>query len=233
MRAWDSKEIKTIMKVSAPVLWSPESPKLYKLVTTVESGGKVVYRKETEFGIRTLAFDPNRGFLLNGKHYEVHGTCNHQDHAGVGVAVPDALWYFRVRKLKEMGCNAIRTSHNEPAEELVEACDRLGMLVMDETRYFGSDPQSLANLEQQVCRDRNHPSVFLWSLANEEPLHQSDQDQAITITMRRLVRKLDPTRLCTAAVYNWPTGKPYGISAGIDVQGFNYFDQGPAPCATC
>src|SRR5690348_10408744 len=226
MRAWDTKEIKATMKVSAPVLWSPESPKLYKLVTTVESGGKVVYRRETEFGIRTLVFDPNQGFLLNGKRYEIHGTCNHQDHAGVGVAVPDALWYFRVRKLKEMGCNAIRTSHNEPAEELVEACDHLGMLIMDETRYFGSDPQSLANLEQQVCRDRNHPSVFLWSLANEEPLHQSDQDQAIATTMRRLVRKLDPTRLCTAAVYNWPIGKPYGISAGIDVQGFNYFDQG-------
>lgn len=223
---WDTKEIKATIKVPSPVLWSPESPKLYKLVTTIEIGGKALDRKETEFGIRTLAFDPNQGFLLNGKHYEIRGTCNHQDHAGVGVAVPNALWYFRVRKLKEMGSNAIRTSHNEPAEELIEACDRLGMLIMDETRYFSSDPQSLTNLEQQVCRDRNHPSVFIWSLANEEPLHQSVQDQAITNTMRRLVRKLDPTRLCTAAVYDWPIGKPYGISAGIDVQGFNYFDQG-------
>lgn len=226
MDAWDKKEIKADMQVSSPALWSPESPKLYKLVTTIESLGKIVYRKETEFGIRTLKFDASRGLILNGKRYEVRGTCNHQDHAGVGAAVPDALWDFRVRKLKEMGCNAIRTSHNEPAEELIKACDRLGMLVMDETRYFSSDPQSLANLEQQVCRDRNHPSVFLWSLANEEPLHQSDQDQAITMTMRTLVRKLDPTRLCTAAVYDWPTGKLYGISAGLDVQGFNYFDQG-------
>ena len=226
LNKWDTKEIKATAKVLEPALWSPESPKLYKLVTTIESGGKVVDYKETEFGIRTMAFDPNQGFLLNGKRYEIRGTCNHQDHAGVGVAVPNALWYFRVRKLKEMGSNAIRTSHNEPAEELVEACDRLGMLIMDETRYFGSDPQSLSHLEQQVCRDRNHPSVFIWSLANEEPLHQSAQDQAITFTMRRLVQKLDPTRLCTAAVYDWPTGKPYGISAGIDVQGFNYFDQG-------
>lgn len=226
--AWDTKDIKTDVQVASPVLWSPESPKLYKLVTTVESLGKIVYRRETAFGIRTIKFDANQGLLLNGKRYEVRGTCDHQDHAGVGVAVPDALWDFRVRKLKEMGCNAIRTSHNEPAEELVEACDRLGMLVMDETRYFSSDPQSLANLEQQVCRDRNHPSVFLWSLANEEPLHQSDQDQAITVTMRTVVHKLDPTRLCTAAVYDWPTGKLYGISAGIDVQGFNYFDQGEA-----
>jgi beta-galactosidase len=226
MDAWGATVIKADVKVLSPVLWSPESPNLYSLVTTIESHGKMVYRKKTEFGIRTLKFDPNLGLLLNGKRYEVRGTCDHQDHAGVGVAVPDALWDFRVRKLKEMGSNAIRTSHNEPAEELVEACDRLGMLIMDETRYFNSDPQSLANLEQQVCRDRNHPSVFIWSLANEEPLHQSDQDEAITMTMRRLVRKLDPTRLCTAAVYNWPTGKPSGISAGIDVQGFNYFDQG-------
>ncbi|HWB27533.1 MAG TPA: beta-galactosidase GalA [Chitinophagaceae bacterium] len=224
--SWQPKQISGTTEVTAPVLWSPESPALYKLVTTVETDGKMVDYKETEFGIRTLAFDPNEGFLLNGRHYEVRGTCNHQDHAGVGVAVPDALWDFRVRKLKEMGCNAIRTSHNEPAAELLEACDRLGMLVMDETRYFGSDPQSLDNLRQQVCRDRNHPSVFLWSLANEEPLHASVADGAITLTMRRTVHTLDTTRLCTAAIYDWPVGKPYGISVGIDVQGFNYFDQG-------
>ncbi|HWX21855.1 MAG TPA: beta-galactosidase GalA [Candidatus Binatia bacterium] len=213
-------------KVATPVLWSPEAPELYKLVTTVESGGQVVDREETEFGIRTIAFDPEKGFLLNGRHYEIKGTCNHQDHAGVGTALPDALNYFRVQQLKKMGCNAIRTSHNEPTAELLEACDHLGLLVMDETRNFASDPRSLANLKQQVCRDRNHASVFIWSLANEEPLQLSDADEAITITMRKLVHKLDPTRLCTAAIYNWPTGKPYGISAGIDVQGFNYFDQG-------
>ena len=224
--SWETKEIKAAAKVSSPVFWSPESPKLYQLVTTVKSGGLTVDQMETEFGIRTMAFDGTNGFLLNGKPYAIKGTCNHQDHAGVGIGVPDALWYFRVAKLKEMGCNAIRTSHNEPAEELVEACDRLGVLVMDETRNFASDPHSLANLKQQILRDRNHPSVFLWSIANEEPLHKSDADEAIAITMRRLVRQLDPTRLCTAAVYDWPTGKPYGISAGIDVQGFNYYNQG-------
>ena len=224
--AWETKKLSAMATVSSPILWSPESPKLYKLVTTIESGGKTADQRETEFGIRTMAFDGMNGFLLNGKRYAVRGTCDHQDHAGVGVGVPDALWYFRVSKLKEMGCNAIRTSHNEPAEELVEACDHLGMLVMDETRNFASDPHSLANLEQQIVRDRNHPSVFIWSLANEEPLHQSDADEAIAFTMRRLAHKLDPTRLCTAAVLGWPTGKPYGISAGIDVQGFNYYHQG-------
>src|SRR6185437_11186265 len=136
----------------------------------------------------------NEGFLLNGRHYTIKGTCNHQDHAGVGIGIPDALQYFRVAKLKEMGGNAIRTSHNEPAAELVEACDHLGMLVMDETRNFASDPQALANLEQQIRRDRNHPSVFIWSLGNEEPRQRTEADGAIARSMRRLAHKLDPTR---------------------------------------
>jgi beta-galactosidase len=219
-------QVEQTATVSLPELWTPETPKLYQLVTTVESGGEMVDREETEFGIRTMAFDPNQGFLLNGKRYAIRGTCDHQDHAGVGVAVPDALWNFRVGQLKKMGGNAIRTSHNEPAAELLAACDHLGMLVMDETRYFESNPQSLANLQQQVCRDRNHPSVFVWSLGNEEPLHQSAADEAIAITMRSLVHQLDPTRLCTAAVYDWPVGEPSGLSAGLDVQGFNYYNQG-------
>lgn len=224
--SWGRRNVQATVQVTSAALWSPDSPRLYKLITTLQSGRQVVDRKETEFGIRTVAFDANKGLLLNGKPYFARGVCNHQDHAGVGIALPDALQYFRVARLKEMGCNALRTAHNEPAEELVEACDRLGMLVMDETRNFGSDPQSLANLEQQVRRDRGHPSVFLWSLANEEPLQDSDADGAIAVTMRRLLRQLDPTRPCTAALYNWPTGKQYGIFAGIDVQGFNYFDQG-------
>ncbi|MBI3766649.1 MAG: DUF4982 domain-containing protein [Ignavibacteriales bacterium] len=224
--SWGAKEIKGTTKVSSPILWSPESPKLYKLITTVESGGQIVDRKETEFGIRTVGFDTMNGFLLNGKHYVIKGTCNHQDHAGVGIGIPDALQYFRVAKLKEMGCNAIRTSHNPPTAELLEACDRLGILIMDETRNFASDPQSLANLEQLICRDRNHPSVFIWSLGNEEPLQLSDADAAIAVTMRRLAHKLDPTRLCTFAMSSWSSEKPAGISLGVDVQGFNYFRNG-------
>jgi len=130
--------------------------------------GKVVDRQETEFGIRTVAFDKDKGFLLNGKPYVLKGTCNHQDHAGVGAALPDALQYFRIAKLKEMGINAYRTSHNPPTPELLEACDHLGMLVMDENRLLGSDPLHLTWFEEFVRRDRNHPSVAIWSLANEE-----------------------------------------------------------------
>jgi beta-galactosidase len=209
-------------KVAEPELWSPESPRLYKLITTIESGGNVVDRNETEFGIRTVAYDPDEGFLLNGKHYEIQGTCNHQDAAGVGVAVPDALQYFRIKKLKEMGCNAYRTSHNAPTPELLEACDRLGMLVLDENRLFGSDAQNLARLKGQILRDRNHPSVFTWSLGNEEwNAQDTATGAAVTRAMQNLVDSLDPTRQCTLAVNSGAYGD-FGIFSALDVKGFNY-----------
>src|SRR5208282_1972780 len=171
--AWDKITVQQTAKISSPVLWSPESPKLYRLVTTVESGGQIVDRKETEFGLRTFAFDADKGFFLNGKPYVIKGTCNHQDHAGVGSALPDALQDFRIKKLKEFGCNAYRTSHNPPTPELLEACDRLGMLVMDENRLLGSSEENMALLEGLVRRDRNHASVFIWSIANEEHVQAS------------------------------------------------------------
>jgi len=136
--------VSQVTRIRQPELWSPESPKLYQLVTTVESGGQMVDRKETAFGIRTVAFDKDKGFLLNGSLTFLKGTCNHQDHAGVGAALPDALQYFRIAKLKEMGGNACRTSHNPPTPELLDACDRLGLLVMDENRLLGSDEEICA-----------------------------------------------------------------------------------------
>jgi beta-galactosidase len=112
------------MVVQQPALWSLEQRNLYKLVTEVQSGGTITDRYETRFGIRDLNFDPDRGFLLNGKPVKVKGTCNHQDHAGLGVALPDSVQYFRVRKLQEMGCNAIRTSHNPPTPEFLQCMRR-------------------------------------------------------------------------------------------------------------
>ncbi len=150
-------------------MWSLEERNLYKLLTEVQVDGKVVDRYETPFGIRSVEFDAERGFLLNGAPVKLKGTCNHQDHAGIGVALPDAVQYYRVRKLQEMGCNSLRTSHNPPTPELLDACDQLGMLVMDETRMMSSNPEGLSQFEDLVRRDRNHPSVFLWSLGNEEP----------------------------------------------------------------
>ena len=223
---WSAKEVKQTVTLSSPALWSPESPKLYKLVTTISSAGAVADRTETEFGVRTIGFDANRGFLLNGNPYPIKGTCNHQDHAGVGAALPDALQYFRVAKLKEMGCNAIRTSHNAPTPELLQACDRLGMLVMDENRLLGSDAQNLEYLEGQIRRDRNHPSVFIWSMCNEENMQRTPTAGRNFDTMQRLVHKLDPTRLCTAAMNTWSGNRPDGFSTVMDVQGFNYLHNG-------
>jgi beta-galactosidase len=207
--------------VVSPMLWSPERPSLYTLVTTIVADGNTIDRTETEFGIRTVAFDPDKGFLLNNHPYEVKGTCNHQDHAGVGSALPDRLQEYRVSRLKEMGCNAIRTSHNAPTPELLRACDRLGMLVMDENRLLGSDAANLGRLEGQICRDRNHPSVFIWSLFNEESQQRTAAAARVTETMQRLVHQLDPTRLCTAA---GNVGNVFeGINSVIDVRGWNYY----------
>ena len=209
-------------KISSPVLWSPESPNLYKLITTVEAHGQLVDRQKTEFGIRTVAFDANKGFLLNGQHYELKGTCNHQDHAGVGAALPDALQYYRVKKLKEMGCNAIRTSHNPPTPELLEACDRLGLIVMDENRLLGSDSQNLDRWRDQILRDRNHPSVCVWSIANEEfNVQDTPSGVRVAATMQDFVHRLDPTRPVTYAA---PVGDEFdgSINSIIQVRGWNY-----------
>ena len=214
-------EVTQTAQVAAPELWSPETPRLYRLVTTVESGGQIVDRKETEFGIRTFAFDAEKGFLLNGLPYLLKGTCNHQDHAGVGAALPDRLQYFRIAKLKEIGSNAYRTSHNPPTPELLEACDHLGMLVMDENRLVGSDAQHLQWFKELVLRDRNHASVAIWSIGNEEFTVQSiPSGGRVAATMQDLVKQLDPTRpvTCNAAVGNDFTG----INPVIEVRGWSY-----------
>jgi beta-galactosidase len=207
--------------VDSPKLWSPESPSLYRVVTTVTSGGRAVDRVETTFGIRTVGFDANKGYLLNGEPYTLKGTSNHQDHAGVGSALPDGLQYYRIARLKEMGCNAYRTAHNPPTPELLDACDRLGMIVMDENRQLGSDARHIAFLEEQIIRDRNHASVGIWSLGNEEFDVQGTQaGKRVVATMQDVVRRLDSTRpiTCNAAV-----GDEYpGINEVIQVRGWSY-----------
>lgn len=216
-----ASDVRQTTTVASPELWSPETPRLYRLITTVSAGGKIVDQQTTEFGIRTVAFDANRGFLLNGQPYVIKGTCNHQDHAGVGSALPDRLQYFRIGKLKEMGSNAYRSSHNPPTPELLEACDRLGMLVMDENRLLGSDAQHLQWLEDLVRRDRNHPSVVIWSLANEEFNTQATPAGGRTAaTMKEWVKRLDPTRQVTA---NSDLGNVFeGINSAVDVRGWSY-----------
>ncbi len=217
---WSAYEFKQQLAVPQPALWSLEAPHLYRLVTRLETGGAPLDQQETPFGIRSLRFDADRGFFLNGQPVGVYGTCNHQDHAGVGSALPDRIQSYRIEKLKEMGCNAYRTSHNCPTAELLDACDRLGMLVMDETRVMSSSPQALEELEAMVRRDRNRPSVFLWSLGNEEREQETERGARIVASMKRLVRRLDPSRPVTVAQNGGYAG--VGISTVVDVMGINY-----------
>jgi len=205
--------------VERPSLWSLEEPQLYRVLSTVESDGAATDHYATTFGIRTISFDADTGFSLNGQPVKIKGTCNHQDHAGVGSALPDRLQYYRIERLKEMGSNGYRTSHNPPTPELLDACDRLGMLVMDETRMWSSNPEGLSQLARLVRRDRNHPCVVIWSIGNEEPEQATPRGARIAASMKRLVRRLDPTRPITEAM-NFGWGQ--GLSSVVDVQGFNY-----------
>lgn len=222
LKPGDRGDFSSEMVVTNPKLWSIETPYLHKLVTTIHTGDAVVDRYVTTFGIRTIRFDPNLGFFLNGKHVEIKGTDNHQDHAGVGNAVPDSLLEYRIARLKEMGSNAYRTSHNPPTPELLDACDRLGMLVLDEHRMMGTTPEILDQLKRLVLRDRNHPSVILWSIGNEEwTLEWSVTGERLTAAMQAFVKRLDPTRRVTVAL----SGSGAGNSLATDVFGFNYYRQ--------
>ena len=173
------------------------------------------------FGIRTLRFDATEGFFLNGKHVKISGNINHQDHAGVGSALPDYLQYYRIRLLKNMGVNAYRTSHNPPTPEFLDACDSLGMLVLDENRLLNSSPEYMSQFERLIVRDRNHPSVFMWSIGNEEGwIHTNSNGKRIAQTLIAKQKELDPTRTCTYAadvpnVFN-------GVNEVIPVRSFNY-----------
>jgi beta-galactosidase len=209
--------------VRRPQQWSLEERNLYKLVTEVSAQGEIVDRYETPFGIRTVEFDAQKGFFLNGKSVKVKGTCNHQDHAGLGTALPDAVQSYRVRKLLEMGCNAIRTSHNPPTPELLNACDELGMLVFDETRMMSSNPEGLAQFGDLVRRDRNHPSVFMWSMGNEEGQANTETGLHILTAMKAVATEYDGSRPVSIAPI-----RAIGVGGLVecDVMGYNYMDPG-------
>ena len=218
---WGDGIFEQQIPVKQPALWSLEQRNLYKLVTEVESGGAVVDRCETRFGIRTIRFDAARGFFLNEKPVKLKGTCNHQDHAGLGAALPDALQYYRIRKLQEMGSNAYRSSHNPPTTELLDACDELGMLVFDETRMMSSNPEGLSQFENLVRRDRNHACVFMWSMGNEEAVANTETGARILESMKRISTRYDGSRpVSLAPIFAIGTG---GLAVG-DVMGYNYAD---------
>jgi beta-galactosidase len=209
------------LTVESPKLWSIDEPTLYSVRTVVKRDGMAIDDVATTIGFRTIRFDPDNGFFLNDKPVKLLGTCNHQDAAGVGVAVPDSIWEFRIRRLKEMGSNAYRCAHNAPAAEFLDAADRLGMLVMDENRNFGSSPEHLRQLDWMVRRDRNHPSVILWSVFNEEPSQGTEMGYEMVRRMSEKVKERDTTRPVTAAQSN-SVLNPVNASQAADVAGFNY-----------
>lgn len=212
---------KLILPVSNPKIWSLEQPNLYSVKTVLWEQGIKLDSLITSCGFRTIRFTPDSGFYLNDKPLKIKGVCNHQDHAGVGVAVPDAIWDFRLKKLKEMGANAYRCAHNPPSAEFLNACDRIGMLVMDENRNFNVSPEYIGLLEWMIRRDRNHPSIFLWSVFNEEPMQGTENGYEMVRRMSHVVKTLDTTRYVTAATSDGLLN-PKNVAQAVDVIGMNY-----------
>ena len=212
---------KQMLTLNAPHLWSTTHPYLYKVETTIKVDGKVSDIYETTTGIRDIEFDADRGFLLNGQPLKLKGVNMHQDHAGVGAAIPDALQAWRIRQLKQLGCNAYRASHNPATPTLLDICDREGILVIDENRLSGINDEHLRLLERMIKRDRNHPCVILWSDGNEEwGMENTVQGTRIAAAMREYTKLLDPTRHSTIA--NAGGGE---MIKGLDVVGYNYIMQ--------
>lgn len=217
--ALSSTTVASTLSLSAPSLWSLEKPYMYIARTTLLRGNDVVDIYETPFGVRTVTWDTVNGFSLNGEVIKLQGTNNHQDHAGVGVALPDGLQAWRLKQLKSFGVNAYRASHNPPTPELLDAADRLGMLVIDEHRMMGTTPGIRSQLERMVKRDRNHPSVIIWSVGNEEwALEWAPLGKRLALEMHDIVTRMDPTRRTTVAT----SASGQGVSLGADVIGFNY-----------
>jgi hypothetical protein len=250
--------------VISPKLWSPATPALYRAVTTIREAGRPLDRFETPFGIRSIQFDAQKGFFLNGQSTKFKGICMHHDAGVVGAAVPDKVLERRLRLAKDYGCNAVRTSHNPMAPEFYDICDRLGLMVMDEAfdewtgaknkwiegRNVGTpslrgaaeffEAWAEADLREMVLRDRNHPSIVLWSIGNEidypnDPFsHPADGNQynsqkpsaeILAKTAPRLikvVRECDSSRPIMAGLANLRASNPTGLADLLDVVGYNY-----------
>ncbi|MDO9256008.1 MAG: glycoside hydrolase family 2 TIM barrel-domain containing protein [Bacteroidales bacterium] len=262
--------VKQEIIVKNPVLWDVESPNMYTVKTTLSVDGKIVDEVSTPFGIRSFNFDKEKGFFLNGKNMKLKGVCIHHDGGCVGAAVPEKIWKIRLEKLKAGGCNAIRTSHNPVAPELLDLCDQMGFLVMDEAfdeweyskrkwidgwnqtiagfdgsaRYF--DEWSERDLKDMINRDKNHPSIILWSIGNEidyanDP-YADNQDVNYTIArpdaarmlpvaknLSGIIKAIDTTRPVTMALANIRNSNSIGLPEVLDIVGYNYTESQYAP----
>lgn len=242
IEAGAEREIETALVVHAPRLWSPQSPALYRAVSEIRRGGKLVDAVETVFGIRRVEFDVDRGLLLNGEHVKLNGMCVHHDGGAVGAAVPEAVLERRLRLLQEMGCNAIRTSHNPMAPEFYDLCDRLGIFVMDEAfdEWTIRKPQIQSgysdvfrdwferDLINFIHRDRNHPSVVMWSAGNEIGEQRDATGPEVLRQLVEIFHREDPTRPVTAAmdnIFNQNGPAPEAFTEQLDIVGYNYVDR--------
>jgi len=228
------QEIRQDLQVAFPTLWSVESPYLYKAITYIRSGKKVSDRYETVFGIRSFYFDSTEGFFLNGRRVKINGVCNHHDLGCLGAAVNTRAIERQLEILKEMGCNGIRTAHNPPAPELLDLCDRMGFIVMDEAFDMWEKKKSPfdyalywhewheRDLRDMILRDRNHPSVFIWSIGNEVLEQWDTSGLRVAPALVKIVKELDTTRPVTAGCN--PPG-PFNhvvVSGALDLTGYNY-----------
>ncbi|WP_226015630.1 beta-galactosidase GalA [Novosphingobium sp. FKTRR1] len=201
-------------------LWTLRDPALYRLETEVLADGNVVDAVQTSFGIRSLRFDGATGFFLNGEPVKLLGVCNHQDHAGVGSAIPDALHEWRVAQMQDMGANAWRSAHNPPSQALLDICDARGMMMIAETRLNTTSPEALDELDRMILSSRNHPSIILWSVGNEEGHQGTPRGRRLSDRLVARAKALDPTRLTTQAMDSgWYED---GAARSVDVVGFNY-----------
>lgn len=239
LAAESKTELKTIIKLKSPQLWDLQNPNLYQLVTRVYDGKELKDTYTTKFGIRSIAFRADSGFFLNGKNVKILGVCNHHDLGPLGAALNDRALERQLELLKAMGCNGIRCSHNLMAPELLELCDKMGLLVMDETFdswYIGKDaaPFGFQNYFKEwheretadmVLRDRNHPSVIFWSIGNEikeQWFPGSTNGGEIARELVGIIKKLDTTRFTTSAFNFIRDAEKKGMTAAVDVVGFNY-----------
>ncbi len=226
------------LTVKNPGLWSVDNPQLYRVVTTIRSGQLLADSYETVIGIRSFEFDREKGFVLNDEPVTIRGVCNHHDLGCLGAAVNTRALERQLEILKEMGCNGIRTSHNPPAPELLDLCDRMGFIVMDEAfdiwktgktefdYHLDFDEWHRRDIEAMVLRDRNHPSVFIWSIGNEvmEQWERDGSGETIATELAGIVRSLDDTRPVTAACNDPAPHNPVIASGALDLIGFNYHD---------
>jgi beta-galactosidase len=232
------KETEQKAEIKNPILWSDTRPYLYKAVTSVSSDEKITDVYETSFGIRSFKFDVDKGFLLNGKHVKIRGVCNHHDLGCLGTAVNKRALERQLELLKGMGCNAIRTSHNPPAPELLELADKMGFIIMDEAfdmwkkektkfdYHLDWDEWHVKDLQDQIVRDRNHPSVFIWSVGNEIQEQWGDKNDTSAYKIIRelngIVKSLDTSRPTVTAnneIHPWNKLLQANVT---DLIGYNY-----------